>query len=229
MTTSFKAAARVATVASLAAAAALVGGIASAHIPGASNEGVVVITDSNLVQIEVADKGANPTKVEGTITNTSTLPMRCATPGLDKEYPGQVTEAKVVEASMAYYRANIFAPGGFELPMGGGVLTAGSLYDVLPGGSLTGSLLGAPVAGLVDIREMQQAARVAGHTGEPTVGNAAVFDLAAGQALNWTANLEPAASGDRGEWDAAAMFFCSTSSGAPTSYVFAGYEGANTP
>ncbi len=228
MTTPFRTTARAASVVTLAAATMLVGGLASAHIPGANNDGVVVITDSNLAQVTVADKAPNAAQVTGTITNTGALPLRCATPGLSAaEYPGQVTEAKVVERAMDYYRANIYAPGGFEIPLGGGVLTAGSLYDILPTGSLTGSL-GKPVAGLVEIREMQQSARVAGHTGDPRVGTATAFTLAPGQNANWVADLAAPSTGDRGTWQAAAMFFCSTTTGPANSYVFAGFEGGPT-
>ena len=46
MTTPFRTTARAASVVTLAAATMLVGGLASAHIPGANNDGVVVITDS---------------------------------------------------------------------------------------------------------------------------------------------------------------------------------------
>lgn len=226
MTKPFRATARTATVVTLAAATVLAGGMAAAHIPGADNQGTVVVTDSNLVQITVNPKVSTDAQVSGTITNDGLLPLRCATPGLNPtENPGQVTEAKVVDAAMAYYRANIFAPGGFDIPYGDGLLTAGSLYDILPGaGSLTGSLFGEAVSNLVEIREMQNSARVAGHTGDPKVGNATVFDLAAGQTSNWTADLALPSKGDRGEWKAAAMFFCSNTGAPGTSFVFAGYE-----
>lgn len=59
MTTPFRTTARAASVVTLAAATMLVGGLASAHIPGANNDGVVVITDSNLAQVTVADKAPN--------------------------------------------------------------------------------------------------------------------------------------------------------------------------
>lgn len=224
---SFKVTARAASVVTLTAATLLAGGVAAAHIPGANNEGVVVVTDSDLVQITVDAKLPNAAQVTGSITNTGALPLRCATPGINPtENPGQVTEAKVVDAAMAYYRANIFAPGGFDVPYGGGLITAGSLYNVLPSsGSLTGSLFGDSVAGLVEIREMQQSARVAGHTGDPRVGSSTVFTLAAGQVSTWIADLSAPATGDRGEWEAGAMFFCSSTGTPGTSFVFAGYEG----
>ena len=72
---------------------------------------------------------------------------------------------------------------------------------------------------------MQAAARVAGRTGDPRVGNATAFTLGPGQDSNWIADLSVPATGDRGEWQAAAMFFCAHTSGEPLeSFVFAGYE-----
>ena len=224
-----KSAARMAAAVTLAAATALAGGAAAAQIPGANNGGVVVITDSDLVQVAVNDKGENPVQVTGSITNTGDRTLRCATPGLDGEYPGQVTEAAVVVRAMNYYRNHIFEPGGFEIPLGGGVLFGGSLYDLAPGGSLAGSLLGDSTAELIEIRNMQQAARVAGRTGDPRVGNNTVFNLAAGATSNWVADLAPPASGDRGEWQAAAMFFCSYTTNPVESFVFAGFENNEEP
>ena len=211
----------------LAASTVLAGGVAGAQIPGAVNDGVVVITDSDLVQVAVNDKGENPSQVTGSITNTGDRQLRCATPGLNgAEHPGQVTEAAVVERAMNYYTNNIFEPGGFEIPMEGGVAFAGSLYDIMPTGSLAGSLLGDGTAELVEIRDMQEAARLAGRTGDPQVGNATAFTLTPGQTSDWVADLAvPGPGVDRGEWQAAAMFFCSHTSGNPLeSFVFAGYE-----
>ncbi|MDZ4232915.1 MAG: hypothetical protein U1C73_03955, partial [Dietzia sp.] len=48
-----------------AATTVLAGGVATAQIPGADNEGVVVITDSDLVEVTVNDKGEAPTQVSG--------------------------------------------------------------------------------------------------------------------------------------------------------------------
>ena len=226
MITRFRSTARAASVVTIAASTLLAGGVAAAHIPGANNDGTVVVTDSDMVQITVDGKAPNAGQITGSIRNDGPLPLRCATPGLGTaEHPGQVTEAKVVEAAVGYYRANIFAPGGFDIPYGGGLVTAGSLYDILPAsGSLTGSLFGESISNMVEIRQMQESARLNGHTGDPKVGNNTAFTLTAGQTSNWTADLSLPATGDRGEWQAAAMFFCSNTSAPNTSFVFAGYE-----
>lgn len=230
MKTAVRAAVGAAGAAAVAAATVMGGGVASAFIPGASDEGVVVITDSNLVKVHVDSKGEAPTAVTGTITNTGDRALRCAVPGPEDddetfEYPGQVTEAGVVDAAMDYYRTHIFSAGGFVLPQGGGVLTTGSINDFLPAtGSLTGSLMGEDTARLVKIRDMQQAARTAGRTGDPRVGNNTAFNLAPGQSADWVADLGASTTGDRGEWQAAAMFFCAETSAPRLSYVFAGYE-----
>jgi len=216
-----------------AATTVLTGGVASAYIPGADNDGVVVITDSDLVQVAVNPKAPNAVQVTGSITNTGARPLRCGVPSADSaaaDGPGQVTEAEVVTRSMDFYRTHVFEPGGFVVPMGGGVVTAGSLYNVLPTtGSLTGSLLGDSGAEMVQIREMQKNARVAGHTGDPVVGTAAAFTLNAGQTSNWTANLAAPATGDRGDWQAAAMFFCRHTTAPVENFVFAGYEPTTPP
>lgn len=215
----------------LAATTALAGGVAAAQIPGADNEGVVVITDSDLVKVTVNDKGQAPAQVSGSITNTGDRALRCATPGLDgAEYPGQVTEAAVVARAMNFYANNIYEPGGFAIPIGGGgPVFAGSLYDILPGGSVGGSLLGDSTAELVEIREMQAAARLAGRTGDPRVGSATAFTLNAGQTSNWVADLAIPGTGDRGEWQAAGMFFCRHNSSPVENFVFAGYENDEEP
>jgi len=216
----------------LAATAALTGGVAAAQIPGADNQGVVVITTSDVVRVVVDDKGESPVQVTGSITNTGDRPLRCATPGLDgAEYPGQVTEAGVVARAMNYYAEHIYEPGGFAIPIGGGgPAFAGSLYDILPGGSVGGSLLGDSTTELVEIREMQAAARLAGRTGDPRVGTATAFTLSAGQTSDWVADLAAPGPGvDRGEWQAAALFFCRHTSNPVENFVFAGYENDDAP
>ncbi|AWH96580.1 hypothetical protein [Dietzia psychralcaliphila] len=214
-----------------AATTVLAGGVAAAQIPGADNEGVVVITDSDLVEVTVDDKGEAPTQISGSITNTGDRPLRCATPGLDgAEYPGQVTEAGVVARAMNYYATHIYAPGGFAIPIGGGgPVFAGSLYDILPGGSIGGSVLGDSTAELVEIRDMQAAARLAGRTGDPRVGASTAFTLGAGQSSDWVADLAVPGTGDRGEWQAAAMFFCRHTSNPVENFVFAGFENNEEP
>ena len=218
----------------LAAATTLAGGTAAAQLPGAGNGGVVVRIDSDLVTVTVNDKGETPTQVTGIIRNTSqTTAMRCATPGQDgAEYPGQVTEAEIVARSMAHYGNSIFSPigggdggiGGFDLGSLAPGVDIGSITGILPSGGEgpLGSLMGDP-----SIADAQARARDLGRTGDPLVSGNAAFTLHPGQARNWTATLAHPITqdGERGEWQAGAMFFCSTTGDPTLYYVFAGYEG----
>lgn len=226
---------RTAAAIGLAAAATLAGGTATAQLPGAGTSGVVVRVDSDLVVVTVNDKGESPTRVTGTIRNTSqTTPLRCATPGEDgAEYPGQVTEAEVVARSMAHYGDSIFSPiggggdiGGFDLGSVAPGVDIGSITGILPSGGdgPLGSLMGDP-----SIADAQALARDFGRTGDPLVAGNAVFTLQPGQTGNWTATLAHpiTQNGERGEWQAAAMFFCSTTGDPRLYYVFAGYEGGD--
>lgn len=218
----------------LAAATTLAGGTAAAQLPGAGTGGVVVRIDSDLVTVTVHDKGESPTRVTGTIRNTSqTTALRCATPGQDgAEYPGQVTEAEVVARSMAHYGNSIFSPiggdggdiGGFDLGSLAPGVDIGSITGILPAGGEgpLGSLMGDP-----SIADAQALARDLGRTGDPRVGGNTAFTLQPGQTGNWTATLAHPITqdGKRGEWQAAAMFFCRTTGDPTLYYVFAGYEG----
>jgi len=217
-----------AAVATFAATTVLTGGVAAAYIPGVNNNGVVVITDSELVQVTVNNKAPNAPQVTGTIKNTGDRPLQCGTPQKDGTLgPGQVTEADIVARAKDFYSTHIFEPGGFAIPYGGGVQTAGSLYNILPANSsLTGSLLGDSGQEMLQLREMQENARVAGHTGDPRVGTATTFTLNAGQTSNWVADLAPSTTGDRGEWQAAAMFYCRNTTAPTDNFVFTGYEPA---
>ena len=208
-----------------AAVAVLVAGtaVAGAQVPGAGTGGAVVKVDSDDLVVTVHDKGVDPTAVTGTIENTTASSFRCATPGPDMqgEFPGQVTTSGVVREAVAYYRENVFtgasgiALGPFN-PMG-----MGSLYDVLPAGSAAGSAE-------VDTRTAQMEARVAGRTGDPRVGTSPVFTVNAGQTVEWTALLGLPATGDRGEWRAAAMFYC-VNQETNRHFVFHGYENLPEP
>lgn len=227
---------RTAAAVGLAAAATLAGGTAVAQLPGAGNGGVVVRIDSDLVTVTVNDKGESPTRVTGTIRNTSpTTAMRCATPGQDgAEYPGQVTEAEIVARSMVHYGNSIFSPiGGGGAGVGG--LDLGSLAPGLDIGSVTGILPSAgegPLGSLMgepSIADAQALARDLGRTGDPLVSGNAAFTLQPGQTRNWAAALARPITqdGERGEWQAAAMFFCSSTGDPTLHYVFAGYEGSD--
>ncbi|MFN3600865.1 MAG: hypothetical protein ACK4UY_05690 [Dietzia sp.] len=207
-------------VAAAAVAALTVGtSVAGAQIPGGGHQGVVVNTDSNALVVSVNDKGENPTTVTGSIQNTTANNFRCATPGYDLtgEFPGQVTTAEVVEETIGFYRSNIYSgPDGFAAPGGGAPISLGSIQELLPTGSDIGS-------STVDTRAAQQAARVAGRTGNPQVGSATAFNVNAGQTVNWSAALGVPSTGDRGEWRAAAMFYC-IDQVTGSHYIFYGYE-----
>ena len=194
--------------------------IASASLPGADFSGRVVITDSTSMSVAVNPHQPTTNNVTGHITNNTTTQFNCAVPGLDnKTWPGQVTEAQIVKDSMDYYSRNIFQESGFTAPVVGAMGT-GSLYNILPSQSAANSL-GNATGTLQQIRTAQNAARVAGHTGDPRVGGNTTFNVGPGASVNWTAALGAPSSGSRTDFYAAAMFFC-TSAG--QSYVFAGYE-----
>lgn len=212
-------------VAAAAVAALAVGSsVAGAQIPGDGHQGVVVNTDSNALIVTVNDKGENPSSVSGSIQNTTANNFRCATPGYDLtgEFPGQVTTAGVVEETIGFYRRNIYTgPDGFNVPGGGAPVSLGSIQELLPTGSDIGS-------STVDTRASQQAARVAGRTGNPQVGSATAFNVSAGQTVNWSAALGVPSTGDRGEWQAAAMFYC-IDQVTGSHYIFYGYEPLPVP
>lgn len=197
--------------------------IAGAQVPGGGTDGVVVVVDSTDLVVTVNDKGEEPTQVTGSIENTTADNFRCATPGpdLEGEFPGQVTTSAVVREAVNYYRNNVYT-GATDMVMGPlEPLGMGSLYDVLPAGSSAGSAE-------VDTRTSQMAARVAGRTGDPLVANNAVFTVSAGQTVNWTAALGLPATGDRGEWRAAAMFYCINQT-TGQNFVFHGFEDIPEP
>lgn len=208
------------SVIATAAAAALVAGgaVANAQIPGGDTGGVVVKTDGSDLVVTVDDKDEDPTEVTGAIENTSDAAYRCATPGMDLEgeSPGQVTTADVANLAVDYYATNVFTgQDGFDIPMADPV-SFGSLMDLIPAGSAVGSAE-------VDTRTAQQAARVAGRTGDPLVDNAAAFNVAAEETVEWTAQLAVPATGDRGQWQSAALFYCvNQTTNEP--HVFAGFE-----
>lgn len=207
--------------------------VVHAQIPGANDTGTVVITDSNRLVVSVDAAQASATAVTGRIQNTTGTPFRCATPGVQNlEFAGQVTEAAVVARSMRYYATNIFQPvGGVGLDLTGielDPMPIGSLLDILPTGSFN-KALGATRSELIDIRSAQEAARVLGHTGDPRVANAVAFTVGANGTATWTAQLGAPASGQRTDFQAAAMFFCTETTGALRAHVFAGYEGGVAP
>lgn len=210
-------------------------GIAHAQIPGAIDTGTVVITGSDRLVVSVNPASASATQITGTIRNTTGNTFRCAVPGVrGNEYPGQVTEAKIAERSMTYYSRNIFQPiGGIELDVDGPInldpLNFGSMMDYFPTGSLI-EPLGNTRAEFMNIQAAQDDARIKGHTGDPRVSGATIFNVGANATANWSAQLGAPASGIRTDFDAAAMFYCKNTNGSPQrDYVFAGYEPGYVP
>lgn len=198
-------------------------GLAGAQIPGGNTGGNVVKTDSDALLVAVNNTAPNASRVTGSIRNSTNNDFRCGVPaGEGEELPGQATTAQVVSLAVLYYAQNIYSGAdGFDIPLVG-ELNMGSIDDILPAGGssgLTGSSNGGD-----DVTTLQQAARVAGRTGDPLSGGNAAFDVAAGQTVNWAASMSVPSTGDRGEWQAAAMFYC-VDRVTSQHYVFAGYEG----
>lgn len=198
---------------------------AQARIPGADPGGVVVITDSDIASVTVNSVSGD--RVTGALSNRASFQLRCSQPQAEGRAPNQVTDARIVAAAMDYYSKNIFAHGGIEAPMLG-TLGVGSVYDLLPTGSLSASLGGA-TSGFSDLRNAQDAARAKGHTGSIYTENNTSninFTVNAGQTITWTANLGYPSTGTRTSFQPGALFFCE---GGGNSYVFAGYEGNVIP
>lgn len=209
----------VAAAAGLAAGA----GLAGAQIPGANTGGHVVKVDSNALLVTVNDTAPNAAQVTGSVRNATGNNFRCGVPAGDAELPGQATTAQVVSLAMDHYARSIYSgTDGFDIPMVGD-LNTGSLDDILPGGG-SSNLLGSSGGDDVDVTTAQQQARVAGRTGDPLVGGNVAFNVNAGQTVNWTAAMSVSSTGDRGDWQAAAMFYC-IDQVTNQHYVFAGYEG----
>ena len=219
---------RAVTATALAAVAMTVGANSgSARIPGAVDEGTVVITDSTALTVTVNPARAGAATITGRITNSTGNRFDCHTPGVNgAKFPGQVTEAQIVADAMSYYATTIFSPiGGMLLPVTGVTLDpmpTGSVGDFLPSGSAT-VFLGKSLGGAQSLRNAQESARVAGHTGDPAVNGATAFSVPARGSVTYSAALGYPATGTRTDFDAAAMFFC-TDSRTDKAYVFAGYE-----
>lgn len=213
-------------IVALAAAGLTAGtGLAAAQIPGGGTGGNVVKTDSNALLVTVNDTAPNASQVTGTVENTTSNNFRCGVPaGEGEELPGQATTAEVAALTVDHYARNIYSGAdGFDLPMVGDDLAMGSLDDVLPGGG-SSNMFASSGEDDVDVTTAQQAARVAGRVGDPLVSGNHAFTVNAGQSVNWTAQMTISSTGERGEWQAAAIFYC-IDQATDRHYVFAGYEG----
>ena len=192
-----------------AAALALAAGVAPAalaQVPGGNPGGYVVRVDDDAMVVTVNDKGEQPTQITGTIENTTTDNFRCEVPQFDVGGQltaigyGQVTTAAAAAETYEYYRTRVFT-GPSDTNANGDLISCGSALDAFPAGSAIGSAE-------ADTRQAHSEARVAGRTGDPRVNNALQFTVPAGTTVNYTAPLGVSATGDRGEWRAAAVFMC---------------------
>lgn len=200
-------------------------GLAGAQIPGGDPGGNVVKTDSNALLVTVDDAAPNAAQVTGSIENMTGNNFRCGVPdGEGGELPGQATTAEVVSLTVDHYARNIYSgPDGFDIPLVGDDLALGSLEDVLPGGG-SSDMFASSGGDDVNVTTAQQAARVAGRVGDPRVNGSTAFNVPAGQSVDWTAQMTTSSTGDRGEWQAAAAFYC-IDQVTDLHYIFAGYEG----
>lgn len=225
MTSTLNTAARGAVVA---AALALAAGAApaAAQIPGGDTSGFVVNVDDSSLVVVVNDKGENPTSVTGTIENTTDANFRCEVPAFNIDGAntpvgyGQVTTAAAAEEAREYYRTRVFK-GPDDINVSDNLVSLGSLHDVFPTGSMVGSAE-------TDTRTAHNAARVAGRTGDPRVNNNLQFTVNEGATVEYSAALGDAATGDRGEWRAAAVFMCRNMDTSEY-YLFTGLEDIEDP
>lgn len=206
MTMSTRSVAR--TAAAAAAALSLMAGAvpALAQVPGGGFAGYVVKVDDTSLVVTVDPKGDDPVQVTGGIRNTTDADFRCEVPAFangDQSSPvgyGQVTTAAAAAEVREFYRTRVFT-GPSDTNANGDLVSMGSLFDVFPAGSSVGSAEAGP-------RQAHNDARVAGRTGDPRVGNALQFTVPAGETVTYAADLAIPATGDRGEWRAAALFMC---------------------
>ena len=193
-------------------------GVAAAQIspmalPGTDDSTIqVAVGQDEMAEVTVDSAGADATEITGTFTNTSGGPLTCAAPGGGGD-AGTVTEADLVDRSLAYLTGDLITGGG---GLGIPGLNPGSVDVILGTGSLGSLGLGDPAAVELDaIQQAQDEERLKGHYG--TVES---FTLADGATKEWTATLS-VPSGDRTDFEAAALFTCSQDD---QWYAFAGYE-----
>lgn len=198
--------ARGATVAAASLALVAGAGVAAAQVPGGGFAGYVVKVDDTSLEVTVDPKGAEPAEITGTIENSTEATFRCEVPSFVKGSQttpvgyGQVTTAAAAHEVREFYRTTVFT-GPSDTNANGDLVSFGSLYDALPAGSTVGSAEVGP-------RQAHNEARVAGRTGDPRVENSLQFSVPAGATVQYSAELGIPATGERGEWRAAALFMC---------------------
>ena len=198
-------------------------------LPGASSDGSVAVTDSPRVQVTVGANDGGDT-VEVTIANKYDGRFSCFAPGVsaDEDKPAQlpntVTEAAIVAKAVDYYRTWPNVPSdGVNVPLLG-VIPSNGFLEFVPEG-LLGSLFGKQLNARAELFRMWQQAQLAGHNGAIPV-----FELAPGATHTVTVTLNKPGSGERKDFEAAALVYC-TDSNDPNQqqYVFAGYESGKAP
>lgn len=193
--------------------------IAPAALPGTGADRVQVVVGSDLMDVTMDDFDTEATEVTGTITNNSEDAFNCWQAGTESYQAGPagtVTRADLVQRSLDYMSNNVLPP---PPPMPG--LNPGSLDVMLGTGSLASLGMGDPGAiELADIEAQQDQARIAGH-----YGAVPQFNVPAGETLDWTATLT-VPSGDRTDFDAAALFTCQHQTGDNQWYAFAVFADA---
>ena len=178
-------------------------------LPGTDDAIEQVAVGHDLATVTVGDVDADSNEVEVTITNNSESALACS--------EVTVTTAALVHRSLAYLESNVLPP---PPPMPG--LNPGSAVVMLASGSLGSLGLGDAAAVELDaIQRAQDQARIAGHYGTAAVGAVPADD-------ETTVNVPLIVpTGDRTDFDAAAMVTCTQ---AGQTYAFAGFEnesGAN--
>lgn len=190
------------------------------QLPGVDYAGTVVITDSDSASVVVDDVNVETGQVTGTVTNDFAAPLVCQVPGANGEkFNNAVTNSGLVGLAFDFYRNNVILPDGdFHSGTGAATVEApmGSVYGFFPSGSL-GELLDDKAK----LRVESNQAKLAGEFGTVTP-----MTVAAGATSTWTSQLSPSTTGERADFDAAALFYC-TADG--KSYVFAGDENGEVP
>ncbi|GLB62909.1 hypothetical protein NCCP2495_07870 [Dietzia sp. NCCP-2495] len=203
-------------------------GNAQTTIPGDVPDSVVVRVVPSAGTVTVNGAGAAATSISGTFTNRTGASLDCRGYPSTADVGGTVAPADVVQSSLEYYKNFPLRPrpGTTVTPSISGSISITvdmnmeEVTNLLPGGSVA-PLFGPAYGTSKAISERFAAAKVKGQTGQM-----ASFTLANNATRNWSANLGNPASGTREDFQAGALFLCSSGS---TVWAFGGYEGGSEP
>ncbi len=197
------------------------------QLPGASTEGTVVISDSPHVRVEVEEFGTEDS-AKVTVKNNYDHAFECFAPGVStdpaapEKLPNVLSEARIINDSLNYYRAQPFLPkDGKNVPVIG-VIPTDIFLQYVPEGS-SGRIFGAETAARAELSRQWDRARIAGHTGE-----IAPFTLDPSSTKEITVKLNTPGHGPRTDFDAGALLYC-TDVEDQQAYVFAGFEPGVNP